>query len=176
MTGTNALYRARGRWDVVQCARCSAPQAPADWLSHSMTPRPAAEEEPRVTIGGPKCSKPYSASVFNISAMSFGSLGPNAVLALNTGAKMGNFYHTTGEGGISKYHRQPGGDLNWQIGSGGGGILQSGCWSLWPDCESSLGASQSDSNCASVIHGNSWLCVRPCWRQKPHPTSSPPPV
>ncbi len=88
------------------------------WLSHSMTPRPLSEEDPRITIGSPQCSKPYSASVFNISAMSFGSLGPNAVLALNTGAKMGNFYHTTGEGGISKYHRQPGGDLNWQIGSG----------------------------------------------------------
>lgn len=88
------------------------------WLSHSMAPRPVAEEEPRVIIGGPQCSKPYSASVFNISAMSFGALGPNAVLALNSGAKMGNFYHTTGEGGISKYHRQPGGDLNWQIGSG----------------------------------------------------------
>ncbi len=88
------------------------------WLSHSMTPRPVAEEDPRVVIGGPQCSKPYSASVFNISAMSFGALGPNAVLALNTGAKMGNFYHTTGEGGISRYHRQPGGDLNWQIGSG----------------------------------------------------------
>jgi glutamate synthase domain-containing protein 2 len=89
-----------------------------EWLNHSLTPRPIAEEEPRVTIGGPQCSKPYSASVFNISAMSFGSLGPNAVMALNTGAKKGNFYHCTGEGGISKYHRQPGGDLNWQIGSG----------------------------------------------------------
>jgi glutamate synthase domain-containing protein 2 len=89
-----------------------------EWLNHSLTPRPISEEEPRVTIGGPQCSKPYSASVFNISAMSFGSLGPNAVLALNTGAKRGNFYHCTGEGGISKYHRQPGGDLNWQIGSG----------------------------------------------------------
>ncbi len=89
-----------------------------EWLNHSLTPRPIAEEEPRVTIGGPQCSKPYSASVFNISAMSFGSLGPNAVMALNTGAKKGNFYHCTGEGGISKHHRKPGGDLNWQIGSG----------------------------------------------------------
>ncbi len=89
-----------------------------EWLDHSMTPRPIPEEDPRVTIGSPDCKKPYSASVFNISAMSFGSLGPNALLALNTGAKMGNFYHTTGEGGISRYHRQPGGDLNWQIGSG----------------------------------------------------------
>jgi glutamate synthase domain-containing protein 2 len=89
-----------------------------EWLNHSLTPRPVAEEDLRVTIGGPQCSKPYSASVFNISAMSFGSLGPNAIMALNTGAKRGNFYHCTGEGGISKYHRQPGGDLNWQIGSG----------------------------------------------------------
>ncbi len=89
-----------------------------EWLNHSLTPRPVAEDDLRVTIGGPQCSKPYSASVFNISAMSFGSLGPNAMLALNTGAKKGNFYHCTGEGGISRYHRQPGGDLNWQIGSG----------------------------------------------------------
>lgn len=88
------------------------------WLSHSMTPRPVPEEDLRVTIGSPQCSKPYSASVFNISAMSFGALGPNAVLALNTGAKMGDFFHNTGEGGISKYHREPGGDLTWQIGSG----------------------------------------------------------
>ncbi len=89
-----------------------------EWLNHSITPRPIPEEDPRVTIGSPQCSKPYSASVFNISAMSFGSLGANAIMALNTGAKMGNFYHCTGEGGISKYHRQPGGDLNWQLGSG----------------------------------------------------------
>ncbi len=88
------------------------------WLDHSMIPKPVAEADPRITIGGPDCKKPYSASVFNISAMSFGSLGPNAVEALNTGAKMGNFCHCTGEGGISKYHRKPGGDLNWQIGSG----------------------------------------------------------
>jgi len=88
------------------------------WLGHSMAPRPVAEEEPRVTIGSPQCSKPYSASLFNISAMSFGSLSPNAVLALNTGAKRGNFFHNTGEGGVSKYHRQPGGDLTWQIGTG----------------------------------------------------------
>ena len=88
------------------------------WLDHSMIPKPVAEADPRITIGGPDCKKPYSASVFNISAMSFGSLGPNAVEALNTGAKMGNFCHCTGEGGISIYHRKPGGDLNWQIGSG----------------------------------------------------------
>ena len=88
------------------------------WLNHSMAPKSDSPAELRVDIGGPQCSKPYNASIYNISAMSFGSLSGNAVLALNTGAKKGNFFHTTGEGGISRYHRQPGGDLNWQIGSG----------------------------------------------------------
>jgi len=87
------------------------------WLNHSMAPK-SKSEELRVTIGGPQCSQPYSASIYNISAMSFGSLSANAILALNRGAKKGNFFHTTGEGGISRYHRSPGGDLNWQIGSG----------------------------------------------------------
>ena len=50
--------------------------------------------------------------------MSFGALGGNAVLAMNTGAKKGNFAHDTGEGGISRYHRGGGGDLIWQIGTG----------------------------------------------------------
>ena len=87
------------------------------WLNHSMAPKRKSREL-RLTIGGPQCSKPYSASIYNISAMSFGSLSGNAILALNRGAKKGNFFHTTGEGGISRYHRSPGGDLNWQIGSG----------------------------------------------------------
>ena len=72
----------------------------------------------RITIGGPQCVKPYSSSVFNISAMSYGALSPNAILALNAGAKKGKFYHDTGEGSISRYHREPGGDLVWEIGSG----------------------------------------------------------
>ena len=72
----------------------------------------------RVTIGGPDCAKPYSASVFNISAMSFGALSPNAVRALNAGAKKGGFAHDTGEGGVSPYHRENGGDIIWEIGSG----------------------------------------------------------
>lgn len=87
------------------------------WLNHSMAPK-SESRDLRLDIGGPQCSKPYSASIYNISAMSFGSLSANAILALNRGAKKGNFFHTTGEGGISRYHRQPGGDLNWQIGSG----------------------------------------------------------
>src|SRR5690606_18457735 len=75
----------------------------------------------RVSIGNhPDCprAKPYSASVFNISAMSFGALSANAILALNSGAKKNNFMHDTGEGSISKYHRENGGDLVWEIGSG----------------------------------------------------------
>ena len=80
--------------------------------------RPARGEQFRVTIGGPDCTKPYSASVFNISAMSFGALSPNAVRALNAGAKRGGFAHDTGEGGVSPYHRENGGDIIWEIGSG----------------------------------------------------------
>ena len=90
-----------------------------EWMHHSMAPKPPrAVEQFRVTIGGPDCTKPYSASVFNISAMSFGALSPNAVRALNTGAKKGGFAHDTGEGGVSPYHRENGGDIIWEIGSG----------------------------------------------------------
>jgi glutamate synthase domain-containing protein 2 len=89
-----------------------------EWVRHSMAPRPHAVEPFRITIGGPDCAKPYNASVFNISAMSFGALSPNAIRALNKGAKGGNFAHDTGEGGLSAYHRENGGDLIWEIGSG----------------------------------------------------------
>jgi glutamate synthase domain-containing protein 2 len=87
------------------------------WLAHSMYPKQELSETPRVKIGGDKCLQPYNASIFNISAMSFGSLGMNAILALNEGAKKGNFYHNTGEGGISPYHLKHGGDLVWQLGT-----------------------------------------------------------
>src|SRR6201994_3680409 len=89
-----------------------------EWLHHSMAPKAHAEEKFRIQIGGPDCTKPYSASVFNISAMSFGALSPNAVRALNAGAKKGNFAHDTGEGGVSPYHREMGGDIIWEVGSG----------------------------------------------------------
>jgi glutamate synthase domain-containing protein 2 len=89
-----------------------------EWLHHSIAPKAAAAEGFRLTIGGPACSKPYDASVFNISAMSFGALSSNAIRALNRGAKLGGFAHDTGEGGISAYHREGGGDLIWEIGSG----------------------------------------------------------
>lgn len=91
-----------------------------EWLSHSIAAvsHHELDENPRVLVGGPDCAQPYAASIYNISAMSFGSLSQNAILALNGGAKMGSFAHNTGEGGISDYHSLPGGDLIWQIGTG----------------------------------------------------------
>ena len=89
-----------------------------EWMHHSVSPKTSAGDKFRVTVGGPDCSKPYSCSVFNISAMSFGSLSPNAVRSLNAGAKKGEFAHDTGEGGVSPYHRENGGDIIWEIGSG----------------------------------------------------------
>lgn len=88
------------------------------WLNHSAAPKPLSRDAFRIDIGGPQCSKPYSSSVYNISAMSFGALSANAIRALNTGAKKGDFAHDTGEGGLSRYHRENGGDLIWEIGSG----------------------------------------------------------
>jgi glutamate synthase domain-containing protein 2 len=89
-----------------------------EWVNHSVSPKPITTEKFRITVGGPDCKKPYSASVFNISAMSFGSLSANAIRALNGGAKKGNFAHDTGEGGVSPYHQEVGGDLIWELGSG----------------------------------------------------------
>ncbi len=89
-----------------------------EWLAHSVVPNTAAPKELRLMVGSDQCSRPYSASRFNISAMSFGSLGANAIEALNLGAKMGGFYHDTGEGAVSPYHEKHGGDLVWEIGSG----------------------------------------------------------
>jgi glutamate synthase domain-containing protein 2 len=89
-----------------------------EWIRHSIMPRPLAAAPFRIKIGGPDCPRPYDASIFNISAMSFGALSPNAIRALNKGAKAGNFAHDTGEGGFSAYHREHGGDIIWEIGSG----------------------------------------------------------
>ena len=87
-------------------------------LTHSIHPIHIENTDFRVKIGGPECTQPYDASLFNISAMSFGSLSANAILALNKGAKKGGFAHDTGEGGVSRYHREGGGDLIYEIGSG----------------------------------------------------------
>ncbi|MFT3818504.1 MAG: FMN-binding glutamate synthase family protein [Rubrivivax sp.] len=91
-----------------------------EWINHSLMPTQLATHDFRVSIGtgGTSCSQPYEASVFNISAMSFGSLSANAILALNGGAKKGGFAHDTGEGSISRYHREHGGDLIWEVASG----------------------------------------------------------
>ena len=85
---------------------------------HSMAPVPQPEEPPKVRIGGPDCAKPYDMALLNVSAMSFGALSTNAILALNRGAALGGFAHDTGEGGLSEYHLRHGGDLVWEIGTG----------------------------------------------------------
>ena len=90
-----------------------------EWINHSIRAIPFSQvnPNPRVRIGSSQCTQPYEASLFNISAMSFGSLSKNAILALNNGAKQSGFYHNTGEGGLSSYHLQ-GGDVVWNIGTG----------------------------------------------------------
>ena len=90
----------------------------AQWISHSMRPIDIDPQSLRTTVGGPSCRQAYSISIFNISAMSFGSLSANAIQALNKGAAIGGFAHDTGEGSISAHHRRHGGDLIWEIGSG----------------------------------------------------------
>ncbi len=90
-----------------------------EWIAHSIgAVEPAPIESLRVMVGGPDCKKPYSASVLNISAMSYGSLSGRAIEALNRGAAKGNFYHDTGEGGVSQFHKAGNGDLVWELGSG----------------------------------------------------------
>jgi glutamate synthase domain-containing protein 2 len=89
-----------------------------EWINHSLSPKSPGSEVTRVQVGGPDCTQPYLASIFNISAMSYGSLSRSAILALNMGAKAGGFAHNTGEGGLSPYHLQGGGDVIWQIGTG----------------------------------------------------------
>jgi glutamate synthase domain-containing protein 2 len=91
-----------------------------EWMAHSMYPLSFEHLEtvPRVTVGGADCSQPYSLALLNVSAMSYGSLSKNAIMALNGGAQIGGFAHNTGEGGVSPFHLQPGGDLIWQIGTG----------------------------------------------------------
>lgn len=89
-----------------------------EWINHSLLPHAIEDKDFRIRVGGSHCRQPYQASVLNISAMSFGSLSGNAIEALNAGASRGGFYHDTGEGAISRYHRRHGGDLVWEIGSG----------------------------------------------------------
>lgn len=90
------------------------------WINHSIKAIAFADidENPKVQIGSSQCEKPYMASLFNVSAMSYGSLSKNAIIALNKGAKMGGFFHNTGEGGLSPYHLDNGGDVVWNVGTG----------------------------------------------------------
>ena len=90
----------------------------AEWINHSLAPTHCHDIDPRIKIGTTQCKQPYSASRLNISAMSFGALSDHAVLALNKGAKIGEFLHNTGEGGLSDHHLAGGGDITWQIGTG----------------------------------------------------------
>src|SRR5687767_2291752 len=91
-----------------------------EWMSHSIVPIDfhKVDHTPKTQVGNKDCKQPYSASVLNISAMSFGSLSGVAVEALNAGAKIGGFAHNTGEGGISPHHLKYEGDIIWQVGTG----------------------------------------------------------
>lgn len=111
--------RAKGETDTVPFGTERDTNADGyTWITHSIAPAEKAEEHPRVKVGNEQTSQPYEASVFNISAMSFGALSAKAIEALNLGAKQGGFYHDTGEGGLSKHHLKHGGDLVWELGSG----------------------------------------------------------
>ena len=89
-----------------------------EWITHSISPHKIVDHDPRILFGEHSCTQPYSASPLNISAMSFGALSKNAIMALNKGAKMDNFAHNTGEGGLTPYHLKYGGDIIWQVGTG----------------------------------------------------------
>lgn len=111
--------RAKGELDTLPFGTQRDVYEPGyEWIAHSITAHHGSKVQPRVLIGEHTCAKPYSSSLLNISAMSYGSLSKNAILSLSKGAKRGNFAHNTGEGGVSPYHLEGGGDLIWQIGTG----------------------------------------------------------
>ncbi|MEM9685156.1 MAG: FMN-binding glutamate synthase family protein, partial [Pseudomonadota bacterium] len=89
-----------------------------EFFAHSLAPKPEATEHFRVAVGGKDCTRPYSMALLNVSAMSFGALSANAIMALNKGAALGGFAHDTGEGGLTEYHLRHGGDIIWEVGSG----------------------------------------------------------
>ena len=118
----SAVYqRAKGQSDTVPFGtKIDTYRDGYEWIAHSMAAidTHGTVQNTRVVIGGPDCTKPYSASLLNISAMSFGSLSANAIRALNGGAHLGGFAHNTGEGGLSRHHISGGGDIIWQVGTG----------------------------------------------------------
>ncbi len=116
----NLVYkRARGEIDVHPFGtELDTNSDDYEWFTHSIVPAGSPDPNPHIEIGDPQCDRPYNASVLNISAMSFGALSAHAIETLNKGAKIGGFYHDTGEGGVSPYHLKHGGDLVWETGSG----------------------------------------------------------
>lgn len=111
--------RAKGDLDTIAFGtQYDVYKSGAEWLEHSLNVISESKIEDRIVVGNEQCKKPYSSSRLNISAMSYGSLSKTAVMALNKGAKEGNFYHNTGEGGVSPYHKKYQADLVWQIGTG----------------------------------------------------------
>ncbi|MCB0343262.1 MAG: FMN-binding glutamate synthase family protein [Pseudobdellovibrionaceae bacterium] len=111
--------RAKGQLDTLPFGtQKNVDEIGYEWVNHSFMAKLPVNENLRVVVGGPDCAKPYNASILNISAMSYGALSKNAILSLNGGAKDGGFAHNTGEGGLSPFHLEPGGDLIWQIGTG----------------------------------------------------------
>ena len=123
---TLVYRRAKNVMDVVPFGSLQDPYAVNyEWINHSLAPTRIADHDFRIVVGAGR-RQPYAASVFNISAMSFGSLSANAIRALNEGARRGGFYHDTGEGSISPYHLENGGDLVWEIGSGYFGCRDAG--------------------------------------------------
>lgn len=117
-----------------------------EWVNHSLAPKPVQEKAQKISFGGTDCRQPYDASPLNISAMSFGALSKNAIMALNKGAELGGFAHNTGEGGLSPYHLKYGGDLIWQIGTG-----YFGCRNASGDFDASLFAEQSGQDAVKMI-------------------------
>lgn len=121
MFRTIVYQRAKGNLDSNPYGtKLDTQQVGYEWLGHSIAAHhyDASAAQPRIQVGGPQCTQPYQAAILNISAMSFGALSDNAIKALNKGASIGGFYHNTGEGSVSDHHRQHGGDLVWQIGTG----------------------------------------------------------
>lgn len=115
----NIYQRAKNQLDTLPFGAQKNMYEPGyEWINHSIVPKAIMSEPPRVLVGGANTTQPYSCALLNISAMSYGSLSPNAIASLNGGAKIGGFAHNTGEGGISPYHQQEGGDLIYQIGTG----------------------------------------------------------
>ena len=90
-------------------------------------PFPVLEEErlptPSLILGENYCKQPFEAkSLVNISGMSFGAISAPAVRALSRGSAVAGCWMDTGEGGLSPYHLEGGGDIIMQIGTAKYGV------------------------------------------------------